>query len=150
MRPVNIRTTYGGIMRNENLTSTASANARGLVCCILGMILAFSSLSAFAQNGHLHQLNYVDNWADTDLTSLAGGDLPQPQGIAAFITTPNNQLHVFYVGQSGGLHQAYFDGTSWSDTNLSLLVGGGYPFAQSAVAGFSIGNAQYVYFCDGR
>jgi len=139
------------MLHKENSKSTASATIQRFVSCVLGIMLVLSAVSAFAQNGHLHQLNYNNaSWVDSDVTSLTGGDLPQPQGIAAFTTTPNNQLHVYYVSQNGGLHQAYFNGTSWSDENLTAVTGGTGPFAQSAVTGFSIGNAQYVYFCDGE
>jgi len=137
--------------RRNNFKSNVSTGVQSLAACVMGIVLALCAAPVFGQNGHLHQINYNDSsWVDSDLTVLAGGDLPQPQGVAAFTTTPNNQLHIYYVGQKGGLHQAYFNGTSWSDENLSVVTGGGDPTPQSALAGFSIGNAQYVYFCDGR
>jgi hypothetical protein len=104
---------------------------------------------SFAQ--HIHELYYNNsNWADTDLTALTGGPALYPQGVAAFYTTPNNELHVYYVSNVGldfHIHQLHFNGSSWTDEDLTALTGGAASSNSSGMSGFSIGNAQYVYFC---
>lgn len=108
-------------------------------------IVAFSQLPAFAD--HLHHLWYNNNnWQDEDLTAITGAPLPYSvAGVAAFDTTPNQQLHAYYVDSSSShVHQMYYNGTSWSDADLTALTGG--PEASDGISGFSIGNFQYVFY----
>ena len=114
------------------------------VICLI--FLSLSHLPAFAD--HIHHLWYNNsNWQDVDLTALTGGPNSVAFGaIAAFRTTPNNQLHVYYVDFSANhVHQLYYNGASWSDADLSAVVGGpaAYPYG---ISGFSIGNLQYVFY----
>jgi hypothetical protein len=102
-------------------------------------------LSAPAHADHVHHLWYNNsNWQDEDLTALTGVSAADG-AIAAFDTTPNHQLHVYYTDNTQGhVHQLYYDG-SWSDDDLTATTGG--PAAiQYAMAGFAIGNFQYVFY----
>jgi hypothetical protein len=118
---------------------------RRLVATCLSLIL-FANLPAFAD--HIHHLWYNNTlWQDQDLTTLTGGGIATSSGaIAAFYTTPNRQLHVYYVdNNSQHVHQLYDNGTSWSDSDLTASTGGpaAYPYG---ITGFSIGNLQYVFY----
>jgi hypothetical protein len=101
-----------------------------------------------SSDGHVHELSYNNvNWGDQDLTSITGGTVSGPL-LVAFATKPNNQRHVYY--QDGNtLHekQLYFNGTSWSDADLTSIIGGAYCYADW-VAGFAVGNLQHL-FCTG-
>jgi len=112
----------------------------GLMCIL--------ALPAFAD--HIHHLWYNNaSWQDRDLTALTHGGIATPYGaIAAFYTTPNRQLHVYYVDDnSQHVHQLYDNGKSWSDADLTALTGG--PTASPyGISGFSIGNLQYVFYVD--
>jgi hypothetical protein len=111
--------------------------------CLLGLLISLAAFPVFGQE--IHQLSYNNsNWADQGLGGVtpSGGDL----GLAAFVTTPNNQSHVYYLtgGGSGHVHQLFFNGSTWGDEDLTVLSGG--PTAVGAVTGFSVGNFQYVYY----
>src|SRR5271169_5016104 len=116
-----------------------------LVATCLSLIL-FASLPAFAD--HIHHLWYNNVlWQDQDLTTLTGGGIATSSGaIAAFYTTPNRQLHVYYVdSNSQHVHQLYDNGTSWGDSDLTASTGGPTAYAYG-ISGFSIGNLQYVFY----
>jgi hypothetical protein len=99
-------------------------------------------------NGHIHQLlynNYV--WSDQDITASGGGILSE-NGLFAMTTTPNNQIHVYYEGATDAdLHQLFFNGTRWSDTDLTTAGGGGKVSGMGPIiTGVTIGNYQYVFY----
>jgi hypothetical protein len=92
---------------------------------------------------HVHELSYVDNWTDQDITVLGNGVLGNPV-IVAFPTKPNNQFHVYYQDSNAhDMHQLYFNGTSWSDSDLTTLTGAYCPGGQWW-AGLATGNLQHV------
>ena len=101
-----------------------------------------------SQDQHVHELNYNNvNWTDSDLTSLGNGVLANPV-IRAFPTKPNNQLHVYYQDSNAtDMHQLYFNGSSWSDADLTSATGAYCPGGQWW-AGFATGNLQHI-FCAG-
>ena len=109
-----------------------------------GLLLSLAALSAHGQQ--VHQLSYENaNWTDQNLF----GDQADPStGIGAFLTTPNDQRHVYSVsyGNNPDVHQLFYNGTSWSDEDLTLSSGGPGATNGSAVTGFSVGNYQYVYY----
>lgn len=115
---------------------------KALASCLL--FLSFAQLPAFAD--HLHHLWYNNStWQDQDLTVLTGGAISYGSGVAAFYTTPNQQLHVYYMDTGGYVHQLYYNNTSWSDENLTLATGA--PTALiGGISGFAIGNLQYVFY----
>jgi hypothetical protein len=66
--------------------------------CFLGVMLSMCAPLAFSQQ--VVELSYAApswTWTGTDLPS--SGAAPS-SGMAAFVTTPNNQAHVFYQGGS--------------------------------------------------
>jgi len=133
----------------ETCKSTSHVIPRRWSVWIALIGLALGGVPAFGQ--HIHELYYNNAfWADTDLTSLTGGPVVYQQPITAFYTVPNDQLHVYYVSNNNldfHVHQLYFDGSSWSDADLTVATGGMAAANSSGMSGFSIGNAQYVYFC---
>jgi hypothetical protein len=108
----------------------------------------FLLLTLPAAADHIHHLWYNNsNWQDQDLTALTNGGIATSFGaIAAFYTTPNKQLHVYYVDNSAQhVHQLYFNGSNWSDADLTASTGGPQAYAYG-VSGFAIGNLQYVFY----
>jgi hypothetical protein len=108
------------------------------------LVLPLLSMPAFAS--HLHHLWYNNsNWQDQDLTAMTGGATSYGAGVAAFYTTPNQELHVYYADTNGYIHQLYYKGTTWSDQNLTALTGA--PLALvGGLSGFAIGNLQYLFY----
>ena len=98
-----------------------------------------------AKNADIHQMTFASNkWKDTDLSSATGGSfIAQFQDIIAFPTTPNNNLHVYSEGENECEDQLYYNGSSWSYQVLPSVCGSG---DSGALAGFAIGNLQYVYY----
>jgi hypothetical protein len=97
----------------------------------------------------VHELYYNDyDWTDTDLTAQTGGVPASYEGLLAFVTTPNNQFHVFYQPEGvSGLQQLYFNGSDWVDENISALINGTHCHTDW-LAGFAVGNEQHI-FCPG-
>ena len=111
--------------------------------CAFGLLLSLA-LPVFGQQ-QVHQLHYNNSyWADQNLNGVQA----DPHPLAAFITTPNNQQHVYYLSYSNSsahVHQLFYNGVSWADEDLTVLSGG--PTARGfSPAGFSVGNYQYVYY----
>jgi hypothetical protein len=127
-----------------NIETARGTFRKALGACLMFLILA--QLPAYAD--HIHHLWYNNaNWQNDDITALTGGAIATPYGaIAAFRTTPNNQLHVYYVENvSSHVHQLYYNGASWSDSDLTALTGG--PQANAyGISGFAVGNLQYVFY----
>jgi hypothetical protein len=104
-----------------------------------------SSLAVFYSdsNGDVHYLPSSNgkSWPeDFDLTSITGQSA-SVDGAIGFATTPNDQLH-FYTSAASGVNQFYFNGSDWSFQNLP---GGSY-WEPYGLAGFNVGNEQYVYY----
>jgi len=144
---------HAAVLETSSQTRSGGyAAAKMLAVCLLGGMLALSASPALGQAGHIHELYYNNaDWTDTDLTSLTGVYYASPfAGMTAYVTTPNGQFHVYYQDASGYIHQFYFNGTSWSDENLTVAARGVLALTSgSGMAGFSIGNYQYVYFVGG-
>jgi hypothetical protein len=133
-----------------SVSSKASKDSGlNLSICLIGVYLLIFALPAFGQQ--VHQLSYDGSgWMDQNLNGALAGPYT---GISAFLTTPNDQTHVYYVDNNGNydVHQLFFNGTSWSDQDLTVISGaaqGAYGAAQ--VAGFSVDNYQYVYYLGGQ
>jgi hypothetical protein len=125
--------------------------------CLIGLLSLFATL---ANAQHVHQLLYNNyNWSDQNLSGepawiVEGG---YSVGNDAFTTTPNNQLHVFYVGMDEHVHQRTqsqkLRGASglpvWVDEDLTQETGADYIYTNTALSGFSEGNFQYVFYGNG-
>lgn len=103
--------------------------------------------------GHIYQLSSSDNvsWIQQDLTTLARGpSASTADAITAFATTPNNQLHVYYVSSASQsldhVNQLFFNGSSWSNQDLTSTTHAGNAVDYEGMSGFSLGNYQYVYY----
>ena len=129
-------------------------------------ISTFTTLSGFSDqnfqyvfyadvNGDIHMLFYDNSkWTHQDISAAAGATQEYwgPLGVVALTTTPNNQIHVYYVAynyqeQATSVHQLFFNGTSWSDENLTAETGAFFPEG-GWWAGFSIENYQYLFYAD--
>ena len=101
-------------------------------------------------NNHVIQLASTKNkkWTTADLTKKTKGPLANStNGAVAFTTTPNNQIHVYYVA-GDHVNQLFLPtpATKWQNTDLTAKVGGGLADYAAAMGGFSIANEQYVYY----
>jgi hypothetical protein len=112
-------------------------------------LLSFSLAAVPARADHVHHLWYNNaTWQDADLTAITGqyGTAASFGALAAFRTTPNNQLHVYYVDMnSHDVHQLYFNNKIWNDEDLTLEAGG-IAASPYGLSGFAIGNLQYVFY----
>jgi Fungal fucose-specific lectin len=111
--------------------------------CMLAILGSFASRSAYGQQ--VHQLFYNNSgWTDQNLNGAMMNQFSA--NVAAFLTTPNEQRHVYYIstGSSPHVHQLFYNGTNWADSDLTALSKG--PAAFGPASGFSVGNYQYVYY----
>ena len=96
----------------------------------------------------LHQMLYNNaDWVDTDLTIASGTSAISYPGsnLVAFTTSP--ALHVYYTSSDSHVHQLFAtNGTNWQDQDLTVLAGGPVATPAYGMAGFNIGNLQYVYY----
>jgi|HubBroStandDraft_5_1064220.scaffolds.fasta_scaffold03732_2 hypothetical protein len=107
-----------------------------------GLLISLAALPAFGQQ--VNQLFYNNSgWADANLN---GSLTTSPTGVAAFTTTPNNSQHVFYISNTGDIHQLYNVGGGWTDQDLTAQTGGVPANSNSNVVGFSNQNFQYVFY----
>jgi hypothetical protein len=138
------------MFRRDNLRTMRPTTTNSITVCLLGLVVALFATPVFGQA--VHELYYNNStWVDTNLSSLTSGPTVGLAGIAAFNTTPNNQFHVYYLGWDDPdrvyhIHQLYYNGQTWSDEDLTAETNGVPVITGSGVSGFSIGNAQYVYF----
>jgi hypothetical protein len=121
----------------------------------------FSGISGFSvgnfqyvfytgSDGDVHQMLYNNaNWADTDVTVASGTSAIASNGsnMVAFTTSP--ALHVFYTSSDSHVHQLYAtNGTNWQDQDLTVTTKGPNANFAYGMAGFNVGNFQYVYYLD--
>jgi len=93
---------------------------------------------------HVHQFTYDKSWTDVDLTASIGApDAPGGGAVALATTSPNTQFH-FYYQPSTEIEQLYFNGTSWFPEDLTN--GEGNASEDGGMAGFNIGNLQYLFY----
>lgn len=96
----------------------------------------------------VHQMLYNNaGWVDTNL-SIASGTSAIPDlgsNLVAFTTSPT--LHVYYTSVDSHVHQLFAtNGTNWQDADLTAATGGPVATPGYGMAGFNIGNLQYVYY----
>ena len=139
-------------MSSNNSRKMMGASLRVSIS-LLGLLSLFA-MPANAQ--HVHQLLYNNyNWTDQNLLGeQVLGIPPYPIGNAAFTTTPNNQVHVYYVGSDNHVHQrtqsqTRFSGLPlWVDEDLTQETGAEPVYVTTMLSGFSEGNYQYVFYAD--
>jgi hypothetical protein len=129
--------------------TTHSANANRITFCLVALTLMLCTSPVFSQ--HIYQLSYTGpswSWKNTDLSALTGSSgTGFYSGMTAFVTTPNNNFHLYYQDALNNIHQLYFNGLVWSDGNLTTATKGATALLTgSGISGFSIGNFQYIYF----
>ena len=126
---------------NRKSSNQGIANRLHHAVCVSALLIMLAALPAYGQQ-QVHQLLYdKSNLTDQNLNgsqSISNGP------VAAFLTTPNDQPHVYFLATNGHVHQHFYNGVSWSDDDLTALSGG-VP-ASGQVSGFSVGNYQYVYY----
>jgi len=129
-----------------NRTCKDSLNRLHHAACAFGLLISLTSLPAFGQ--HIHQLSYNGStWVDEPLPSAQTTVITS---IASILTTPNNQEHVYYFAgeeEVADMHQLFYNGTNWSDEDLTAEAGAPHANPYS-IAAFSVGNYQYVYYID--
>lgn len=139
---------------DEDLTSIAgtlpSAAASGVASTVIASSENILAVYFIANNNHVWQMLSGDNvvWASTDMTGNARGPLATPTaGLVAFTTTPNNDLHVYYVSKKH-VNQLFLpSGTAtWQNSDLTATFHGSVVNPTSAMAGFSLQNFQYLYY----
>jgi hypothetical protein len=129
-----------------NPTCKDTFNRLRHAACAFGLLISLTALPAFSQ--HVHQLSYNGStWVDEQLPSAQTTVITS---IASILTTPNNQKHVYYFAgeeEFADVHQLFYNGTNWSDEDLTAETGA--PQANPySIAAFSVGNYQYVYYID--
>jgi hypothetical protein len=126
----------------KNNFHLAKTSRLHLAACMAGLFLAL--FGSYAQGQQVHQLFYNNSgWADAN---LAGSLTSANTGVGAFTTTPNNSQHVFYISNTGDIHQLYNVGGGWTDQDLTAQTGGVPANGNSNVVGFSNQNFQYVFY----
>jgi len=137
----------GGGWHNENLSAETKGPPANSLSNVVGLSLQNLQYVFYIDNAfNLHQLFYNNSvWKDTNLSEVYGVPGSDGQELAAFVTTPNNALHVYYVTPGPSIIQAYNVGNGWQYQDLTGLTRGGQPEGRS-LTGFSIGNLQYLYY----
>ena len=100
-------------------------------------------------DGDVHQMLYNGSWGDTDVTVASGTAAIASNGsnMVAFTTSP--ALHVYYTSSDSHVHQLYAtNGTNWQDQDLTATTKGPNANFAYGMAGFNVGNFQYVYYLD--
>jgi hypothetical protein len=128
----------------RNTTHQPALNRLRSAVCVFVLPLLLAALPAYGQ--YVHQLSYNgSNWMDQNLN---GVQAQWYTGIDGFVTTPNDQTHVYYLStlDTCHVHQLFYNGVSWSDEDLTALSGAAPATGGSSISGFSVGNYQYVYY----
>lgn len=112
----------------------------------VGLSLALLVMPVFAQ--HVHQLYYNNvQSVDQDLTALTKSPTPNSNtGIPVFHTTPNLQLHVYYVDISNHVHNLFYNNKTWNDEDLTAEIGGMTATPTTEISCLAIGNLQHVFY----
>jgi hypothetical protein len=130
---------------NQDLTAKVHGLPLSPAAGIAAFAVSSSQLEAYCvtKDMEVHQFTLKNNiWTDEDLNNnQLDGSINQ---MTAFKTSPNNQFHLFYPPND--MYELLFDGTNWSDTDLTTLTGGGIPNGSGGMAGFAIKNLQYVFY----
>ena len=132
-----------------DLDLTQAAGLCNINCGITGFSVAnFQYVYYVSNDFDVHQMLYNNaGWVDTNLTVASGTDIQPAGNPIAFTTSP--ALHVYYLGSDIHIHQLFAtNGTNWQDQDLTATTGGPDACVCLQVAGFNVGNLQYVYYRD--
>jgi hypothetical protein len=117
------------------------------------MEVYYSSRGVGGGVGDIIQLASSDNysWSKANLTYLTNGPGTSGQpGLTAFTTTPGNGIHVYYTAQlsrtDNHIDQLFFNGSAWSNEDLTTEANGGLAQWGNSISGFAVGNWQYVVY----
>ena len=127
-----------------------SSGTSGVTATVISGSPNIIEVFMIAKNNHVQDFFSADNivWGSQDLTADSGGPAANPaNGMVAFATTPNNEMHVFYLSKKH-VNQLFLPtGTgTWNNTDLTAVYHGPSASGTSAMAGFSLQNFQYVYY----
>jgi hypothetical protein len=109
----------------------------------------FQYVFYIGSDGDVHQMLYNGGWGDTDVTLASGTSAISYSGsnLVAFTTSP--ALHVYYTSTDSHVHQLFAtNGTNWQDQDLTTTTNGPNANVAYGMAGFNVGNFQYVYYLD--
>ena len=110
----------------------------------------FQYVFYIGSDANVHQMLYNNaGWVDTDVTVASGTSAIASNGsnLVAFTTSP--ALHVFYTSSDSHVHQLFAtNGTNWQDQDLTVTTKGPDANFAYGMAGFNVGNFQYVYYLD--
>lgn len=86
------------------------------------------AVAYIATDGDLHQLAFIDDraWADHNLTRTSGAAVQPAPGtpMTSYSGTEDSRYEmIVYVGTDMHIHQLLFNGSSWSDTDLTARLG---------------------------
>ena len=101
-------------MNSQNHSAKTPSTACVMPSVHSGFLISLAALPAFGQQ--IHQLSYTGAWTDTN---PAGATTDTKTGVAAFLTTPNDAVHTFYLASDDSVHQLFYNGVNWSDENLT-------------------------------
>jgi hypothetical protein len=105
-------------------------------------------------DNHVYQLRIfpgAPGWVWDDLTSLAGGTVPEvSRGLHSYYGTDQSQ-HVNYVGSGNHIHELYraagASPTGWTDNDLTAMAGAVPPHQNTALASYwGADCSQHVFF----
>jgi hypothetical protein len=131
------------------LTKTLPTAARNLAALVVPGTKKLRVYFQAGPNDHIFQLASTNNvkWSSADLTKKAKGAPPDyDTSLAAFATTPNKQIHVYY-GSNGHINELLLPtpATKWQNTDLTAATGSEANL-NYGVAGFSLQNLPHVFY----
>lgn len=132
------------------LTKTPSDPAGNVVALVVPGTKKLRVYVQAGPNDHIYQLASNNNvkWTASDLTKKAKGAPPDDDtSLAAFATTPNKQIHVYYASM-GHINELLLPtpATKWQNSDLTAEAGGGDVSRYYGIAGFSLQNLPYVFY----
>jgi hypothetical protein len=139
---------FCGVLREEyfmfcKIAYRDTAWRQAIAVWLLMTLVSLATGRCYSQEVHMLFYNNA-NWTDQNLNGVSPN-----AGVAAFVTTPNDQQHVYYMGgfPSTHVHQLFYNGKNWADEDLTAETGA--PDARGgAITGFSVQNFTYVYYVD--
>jgi hypothetical protein len=132
------------------LTKTQPSAARNVAALVVPGTKKLRVYFQAGPNDHIFQLASTNNveWSSSDLTKKSKGAAPDyDTSLAAFVTTPNKQIHIYY-GSDGDINEFLLPtpATTWQNSDLTAETGSGSLSRYYGIAGFSLQNLPYVFY----